>query len=320
MSVVSKAVDWAVKIAEDNSHGYDQSSRWGPNYDCSSLVISAYKNAGVPLTSTYTGNMRGDFLAHGFKDVTSQINLSTGAGLLAGDVLLNIVNHTAMAIGNGKIVQASINEMGTTTGGRTGDQTGREIYVGWYYNFPWNCVLRYAERNSSAAPQNDSVPYENAKDGEDYYIVQDGDSLWDIAERFLGAGYLYPLLKQANGLTSDTIHAGMMLLLHPEELEPEPGYPKEDGNPVEEIKTEPIEIPTGSYMIALKVLKRGDSGDTVKQVQRLLIATGYKMPKYGADGDYGEETEDAVKKFQKDNGLPMHGAVDKNTMLKLMGM
>mgnify|MGYP002624015943 CR=1 FL=1 len=54
-------------------------------------------------------------------------------------------------------------------------------------------------------------------------------------------------------------------------------------------------------------------------VQKALLALGYSLPKYGADGDYGAETTDAVKKFQKDNGLPLHGAVDKITMIRLMG-
>ena len=319
MSVVSKAVDWAVKTAEDASHGYDQGSRWGPDYDCSSLVISAYKHAGVPLTATYTGNMRRDFLAHGFKDVTKSINLATGAGLIAGDVLLNEVHHTAMSIGNGKIVQASGNESGGVIGGKTGDQTGREIYVGWYYcpAYGWDCVLRY-EENSSSAPQTgkDEKPIEDAKDGEDYYIVKKGDTLWGIAERFLGSGTLYPLLQQLNGLKGTTVYPGMVLLLHPEDLEPEkPNSSTDSQKPAED-----IEVPSGTYMISLRVLSRGDQGDTVKQAQRLLIATGYKMDKYGADGDYGDETVKAVKKFQKDNGLPQNGAVDKPTMLKLLGM
>lgn len=129
MGVIDNAVTRALEIAADDSHGYDQANRWGPDYDCSSLVISAFKKAGVPLSCTYTGNMRGDMLRCGFEDVTGSVDLSTGAGLERGDVLLNHVHHTALYIGGGQLVQASINEYGTTTGGRTGDQTGREIYT-----------------------------------------------------------------------------------------------------------------------------------------------------------------------------------------------
>lgn len=143
-NITQRAVNWAVGIANDPAHGYDQAHRWGPDYDCASLVISAYKQAGVPLTCTYTGNMRADMLRHGFVLVGKN-------DLQPGDVLLNDAAHTALYIGSGKIVAARINERNTTTGGQTGDQTGREICVQNYYDFPWSCVLRYQGADSSEA-------------------------------------------------------------------------------------------------------------------------------------------------------------------------
>lgn len=152
MGIIENAVTRALEIAADDSHGYDQNQRWGPNYDCSSLVIDCFKRAGVPLGCTYTGNMYTDMTAHGFCDVTSQVYLNTGEGLKYGDVLLNHVHHTALYIGGGQLVQASINEYGTTTGGQTGDQTGREIYTRGYYNYPWDCVLRYTGAEPDTVP------------------------------------------------------------------------------------------------------------------------------------------------------------------------
>lgn len=145
---IEKAVTWALQIAQDPVHGYDQTRRWGPDYDCSSLMISAWQQAGVPVKdagATYTGNMLQAFLRCGFEDVTAEINLNTGAGLQRGDVLLNIQHHTAMSIGSGQIVHASINEAGRAIGGKTGDQTGREICVRSYYRYSggWDRVLRY---------------------------------------------------------------------------------------------------------------------------------------------------------------------------------
>ena len=65
-------------------------------------------------------------------------------------------------------------------------------------------------------------------------------------------------------------------------------------------------------------LKKGSKGAQVKTLQNLLISHGYKLPKYGADGDYGDETVKAVKAFQKDNGLTVDGIVGAKTWAALM--
>lgn len=145
--IVEKATKWMEDTAADNSHGYDQIYRWGElnDYDCSSAVITAYQQAGIPVKSngaTYTGNMYSVFTKCGFKDVTASCNLATGAGMKRGDVLLNHVHHVAMFCGNGMEVEASINEFGGATGGQPGDQTGAEFLKKPYRNYPWNCVLR----------------------------------------------------------------------------------------------------------------------------------------------------------------------------------
>jgi len=148
MSVIETAVNWAIGIANDNSHGYDQGGRDGPNYDCSSLLSWAYHNAGLNTRPGYTpatGSMYSVFTNAGFVDVTSQVSLSRGDGMQRGDILLKPGNHTAMHIGNGQLVEASQNEHGGITGGASGDQTGKEIWVHGYYNFPWTYVLRYPE-------------------------------------------------------------------------------------------------------------------------------------------------------------------------------
>ena len=322
MTIPEKAAQFMEKIAADDSHGYDQGSRWGtPDYDCSSLVISAYKHAGVPLQSTYTRNMKADFLSHGFENVSSKVNLKTGANMKRGDVLLNEVTHTAMYIGNGKIVHAAGNEYGKATGGKPGDQTGREITVANYYNANWGVVLRYKDQNAEAPAHGTDEPWEDAVENEDYYIVKYGDSLWSIAERFLGNGSLYPLIKQANCMTSDYIYPGMMLILHPEGLEPEtPAKPEEPSTPTESEPPEEHTGGAGAYQIALQVLKKGDTGTVVRQVQRLLIASGATLPTWGADGDFGDETESAVIKFQKAKKLEQTGKIDKATMSKLLGL
>ena len=159
MRKTEKATKQMESWAQDSSHGYDQDYRWGEkgDFDCSSAVIQAWQNAGVPVKTkgaTYTSDMKTVFLSCGFKDVTSKVNRSTGSGLSRGDVLLNETHHVAMYCGNGKEVEASINEKGTAHGGQPGDQTGKEFLIRSYRNYPWDCVLRYSENDAAA---NDTV-------------------------------------------------------------------------------------------------------------------------------------------------------------------
>lgn len=166
MSKIDKAVAWAVDIANDNTHGYSQTVRWGNSYDCSSLIISAWQNAGVPVKTagaTFTGNMYPIFCNNGFADVTSGINLNTGAGLKKGDVLLNKADHTAMCIDSNThyVVHARSSE-GTSD---TADNSGNEIRTQPYWNYPWDCVLRYMKDNATddsnvvvEAPEENKTP------------------------------------------------------------------------------------------------------------------------------------------------------------------
>ena len=59
-----------------------------------------------------------------------------------------------------------------------------------------------------------------------------------------------------------------------------------------------------------RVLKNGCEGDDVKQMQAGLIRLGYDLGRWGADGDFGDQTEMAVMQFQKDHGLDASGRFD----------
>ena len=45
---------------------------------------------------------------------------------------------------------------------------------------------------------------------------------------------------------------------------------------------------------------------------------GYPLPKYGADGIFGDETLAAVNAFKKTASLPQNGIVDTATMLAII--
>lgn len=157
-SVVESAISWMERTAADDSHGYSQIYRWGPDYDCSSSVITAWQTNGVPLKTkgaSWTGNLRQTALRCGFKDVSAEVNLATGAGLKRGDILLvhnNNHKHTGMYCGSGKEVEASIDENGKTVGRLKGDQTGREFLVRSYRRNYWQYCLRYEEAGTVTTP------------------------------------------------------------------------------------------------------------------------------------------------------------------------
>lgn len=168
MTTIEKAVQWAIDTANDNSHGYSQQNRWGnPDYDCSSFVISAWEYAGVPVKqkgATYTGNMRSAFLSCGFVDVTYEVGLSSGYNIQAGDVLLNYSAHTCLAIGNGKVANCRTDE-GHPQGG---DQSGNEIRIQAYWNFPWNCVLRYKGKEETVSKPSSGSSTQSSAKSNDY--------------------------------------------------------------------------------------------------------------------------------------------------------
>ena len=139
--IIKKALDWALETAKDNTHGYSQAVRWGPDYDCSSFIISAYENAGLKVKeagASYTGNMRDAFEKCGFGAYPRQ----PVSKLEPGDVLLNERHHAVMYIGDGKVVAARSSDGFP----QSGDQSSREICIQDYYDWPdggWDCVLRY---------------------------------------------------------------------------------------------------------------------------------------------------------------------------------
>jgi len=65
---------------------------------------------------------------------------------------------------------------------------------------------------------------------------------------------------------------------------------------------------------AVPLLMKGSKGEAVRQLQENLIALGFQLPKYGADGIFGDETEKAVKDFQYTWGLTVDGIAGPETM------
>ncbi len=150
--LIARMIYWCVTV----SLGYDQSNRQdfrdGGETDCSALVLYALREAGFDTgRATYTGNMRSELTVRGWKVVANNGKPQ------AGDILLNDRNHVAVYIGDGKLAQASIDENGRITGGKGGDQSGRETNISNYYNYPWNCYLRWTGANDSGSTPSTST-------------------------------------------------------------------------------------------------------------------------------------------------------------------
>lgn len=71
---------------------------------------------------------------------------------------------------------------------------------------------------------------------------------------------------------------------------------------------------SGSSSGAATYMSVGDTGDNVKNLQKLLIQLGYNLGKGRADGIFGEATKQAVMDFQKKKNLVVDGLAGKITL------
>ena len=109
------------------------------------------------------------------------------------------------------------------------------------------------------------------------------------------AGYGRP--NYNDGFTGDSVEDSTVVPVTPDE-------PKQDDNT--------------STSTGMPEIKKGDKGADVKKAQQLLIAKGYSCGSFGADGDFGTGTYNAVIAFQKANGLEVDGIIGEATWAKLL--
>lgn len=175
-------VQLAIGVAEDDSHGYSQASRWpwqGSDFDCSSLMYWSAHEAGydVPL-SGYTGTMLADFTNAGFTPHRyGSVELERSDVLLAHN---DGRQHTEMYVGDGKTVGAHSSETGGIYG-QPGDQTGNEISVAPIWG-DWDWVLRPPAEDGYEDGRTDmsmECIYQPNQDG--YLVYFDGNEIHPCA-------------------------------------------------------------------------------------------------------------------------------------------
>ena len=279
MGKIENATKWMINLANDNSHGYSQviANRWGPDYDCSSSIISAWEQAGVPVKTngaTNTANIYSVFLNTGFTDITSLVNLSNGSGLAFGDIILrprsSSGGHVVMHIGDKYIVHAS-SDNGSP---QTGDQAGNEICTRTYYNGSWVYALRYTADSS---------------------VGSQGVNTIKAFQSWLNSNY-------SAGLTVDGIYGEQTRKAATKAYQSILGVtPDGSFGPLSKA--------------AVTTLVPGNSGNAVYLLQGMLNCKGFNC--FGFSGNYLSGTKSAVENFQYRKGLTVSGNADADTMAQL---
>ena len=141
-----------------------------------------------------------------------------------------------------------------------------------YLNLP-----RRAVPNPSPTPTPTPNP-SPSEPGTKTYTIKQGDTLYSIAQKY---GITVQALQEANKGLSDplTLQVGKTIVI-PSGTSPTP------------TPTPPSE----QYPLPNGILKQGDSGEAVKQLQKALNAVNFKVGP--VDGIYGVQTKDAVRRFQ----------------------
>ena len=81
-----------------------------------------------------------------------------------------------------------------------------------------------------------------------------------------------------------------------------------------------VDTPTTPGVLGSRDLRNGSKGADVTEMQTVLLQLGYELPVWGADGDFGDETEAAVRAFQQNSyDLKVDGVYGENTHAALMG-
>ena len=243
-----------------------------------------------------------------------------------------------------KIGSARMGENGKITGGKPGDQTGKEVSTqDWYAHSKGWRVLR--AKNAGVGCKiaecmekicaNDKIGYNQAQRGTLYAAVKDhgfdpdalkikvntdcsaavrvcccyaGISVGNFntaseAAYLLNTGAFTELTGSEYTKSADRLRRGDILVTRTK------GHTVvvlTDGRKADSASEMPLKLGD-------RELRNGTEGEDVRQLQSMLIQLGYDCGRWGADGDFGDCTEMAVRKFQKEHDLAVDGIAGKNT-------
>ena len=246
------------------------------------------------------------------------------------------------------IGSARIDENGNTHGGRAGDQNGREVSAqAWYkHRKGWRVLRCKSADKAEKIARAMQAACDNANIGYDQY---QRDTLYNAAKPLgfdparvdtpceTDCSALVRVCCAYAGIPVDnfrtTNEAGVLLRsgafteLKESRYTDQSAYlrrgdilvTRTQGHTVV-VLSDGANAETATDDVETEVrttLKRGMRGEDVRRLQARLMELGYKLPKYGADGEYGKETVEAVKAFQLDRGLEADGIAGEATLAAL---
>lgn len=245
------------------------------------------------------------------------------------------------------IGSARIDENGHATGGKAGDQTGKEVSTqSWYKHSKGWRVLRCKDPAKAlkiaeamiAACKNPKIGYDQNQRLTLYNLAKevgfdpgkvttacetDCSALVRVclayagiivgnfrtpseAKMILETGMFVELTASKYTTGSTYLRKGDILVT---KTQGHTVVVLEDGSKAEKN----VPPPEGSVKLGDRVLKKGDVGEDVREMQSSLMKLNFDLGKWGADGDFGDDTEKAVIAFQKAVGRTITGTPIKAT-------
>lgn len=176
MANINNANDYMYNLVTDKKHGYSQSNRYGPDYDCSSSIMTSLKMGGkfdVPVKDINTASMKKYLEKIGYKVILNSekpqkndIKLRPATSKKGGHVVM---------FRSGTMVMEFSSSRGHP---EKGDQTGTESWCHKWdskRNSDFTYTLRYKP----------TVKKETAKKTTGTtYTVKKGDTLSGIAKKY----------------------------------------------------------------------------------------------------------------------------------------
>lgn len=255
-----------------------------------------------------------------------------------------------------KIGHASISENGTIRG-KAGDQTGREVYTrNWYkHSKGWVTIRakdplmrKYIAEAMEAACKNSNIGYDQLENqtlwnqikNKGFDPAKASEPCETDCARLVRVCCQYACEKVNNGVTIPDFYTASLkntlqrtglfdiftsskytdkdnyLLIGDIQVTKTKGHTwviLSNGAKAEVSDIEPEKI----YILGDRVLKNGCEGNDVKELQSYLIQLEYDLGKWGDDGEFGDSTEIAVRKFQEEHNCDVDGEVGPETLTSL---